>query len=66
MIMCGRKSESLTLLGRFVRDEDGATAIEYGLIVSLIFIAILTAVNGFTAENKNIYAKIENAVRVNP
>lgn len=66
MIMCGRNSDAHVLFERFVRDEDGATAIEYGLIVSLIFIAILTAVNNFTAENRNIYAKIENAVHVNP
>jgi pilus assembly protein Flp/PilA len=27
-----------------MRDEDGATAVEYGLIVSLIAVAIITAV----------------------
>jgi len=29
---------------RFVRDEDGVTAIEYGLIAALIAVAIITAV----------------------
>ena len=29
---------------RFVRDESGATAIEYGLIVALIAVVIVTAV----------------------
>jgi pilus assembly protein Flp/PilA len=29
---------------RFVRDEDGVTAIEYGLIASLIAVAIIVAV----------------------
>lgn len=62
MKMCGRKSDSLTLLGRFVRDEAGSTAIEYGLIVSLIFIAILAAVNNFTDANKNMYSEIQSAL----
>jgi pilus assembly protein Flp/PilA len=29
---------------RFLRDESGATAIEYGLIVALIAVVIITAV----------------------
>ena len=29
---------------RFIRDESGATAIEYGLIVALIAVVIITAV----------------------
>ena len=32
------------LFSRFVRDESGATAIEYGLIAALIAVAIITAV----------------------
>ena len=34
------------LVARFVKDESGATAIEYGLIAAGIAIAIITAVNG--------------------
>ena len=30
---------------RFVRDEEGVTAIEYGLIAALIAVAIIGAVN---------------------
>jgi pilus assembly protein Flp/PilA len=32
------------LLSRFVRDESGATAIEYGLIAALIAVVIITAI----------------------
>jgi pilus assembly protein Flp/PilA len=32
-----------TLMNRFVKDESGATAIEYGLIAALIAVAIITA-----------------------
>jgi len=31
-------------VSRFVKDESGATAIEYGLIAALIAVAIVTAV----------------------
>ena len=31
------------LVSRFVKDESGATAIEYGLIASLIAVAIIAA-----------------------
>ena len=34
------------LIARFVKDQSGATAIEYGLIAAGIAIAIITAVNG--------------------
>lgn len=35
----------MTILRGFVRDESGATAIEYGLIAALIAVAIITAVS---------------------
>lgn len=51
-----------TLTDRFARDESGATAIEYGLIVSLIFLAITAAVNGYSNETKNMYSTIQSAL----
>jgi pilus assembly protein Flp/PilA len=41
-----------SLVKRFVSDESGGTAIEYGLITALIAIAVITAVNG-VATNLN-------------
>ncbi len=35
-----------TLVARFVKDESGATAIEYGLIAAGISLAIIAVVNG--------------------
>mgnify|MGYP001765595950 CR=1 FL=1 len=32
----------MTLFARFLKDESGATAIEYGLIASLVAIAIIS------------------------
>lgn len=47
-----------TLLLRFAKDETGVTAIEYGLIASLIAVVIITAV---TLVGTNLTAKF-NAV----
>jgi pilus assembly protein Flp/PilA len=34
----------ISFASRFMRDETGATAIEYGLIVALVTVVIITAV----------------------
>jgi len=47
---------------RFWADESGATAIEYGLIVSCIFLAIVTAVSFFANSSSTMYNKISTAV----
>ena len=48
-----------TLFARFVKDESGATAIEYALIAAGIGIAIITAVNalGTAISNKFDFIK---------
>ena len=45
-------------ISKFVQDESGATAIEYGLIVALIAVVIITA---FTTLGQNINTKMTNA-----
>jgi pilus assembly protein Flp/PilA len=48
------ESNMKTLVLKFLKDESGATAIEYGLIAAGIAIAIITAVQGVgTALNTN-------------
>ncbi len=42
---------------RFMKDESGATAIEYGLIVALIAVVIITAV---TAVGTNLGSKFNS------
>ena len=42
-----------SLFARFVKDESGATAIEYGLIASLISVAAIVA---FTSVGANLSA----------
>lgn len=45
---------------RFARDERGATAIEYGLIVALVFLAVVTAVNNFASKTNTMYSDISS------
>lgn len=49
-----------------MRDERGATAIEYGLIASLIFLAIVTAVSVFGSRTSGMYdfiaATVSNSI----
>ena len=42
-------------VSRFMNDESGATAIEYGLIVALIAVVVITA---FTTIGTNLNAKM--------
>jgi len=47
---------------RFLKNEDGATAIEYGLIAALIGVAIITAV-GLVGTNLNgTFTSVSNAL----
>ena len=46
------------LFSRFVRDESGATAIEYGLIAAGISIAIIAVVNGLGTKLKTTFSSI--------
>jgi pilus assembly protein Flp/PilA len=48
------------LVSRFVKDESGATAIEYGLIAAGIAIAIITAVNGLGSKLSTNFNTISN------
>jgi pilus assembly protein Flp/PilA len=47
---------------RLLRDNRGATAIEYGLIVSLIVIAIIAAVQGVANETNGLWADVRENV----
>jgi pilus assembly protein Flp/PilA len=50
-------------LTRFLRDEDGATSIEYGLIIALIFLVILSALTAFGATGSGVFNGAMDAIR---
>jgi pilus assembly protein Flp/PilA len=47
---------------RLMRDIRGATAIEYGLIVALIVIAMMAALRGVANENTGLWAVVTSKV----
>ena len=47
-----------TSIARFVKDELGATAIEYGLIAAGIAVAIITAVNAVGTDLSGLFGRI--------
>jgi pilus assembly protein Flp/PilA len=47
---------------RFLRDETGATAIEYGLIAALIAVVIITAVTTLGTNIKGNFTKVATAM----
>ena len=53
------------VLSRILRDHRGATAIEYGLIVALIVIAILATLKGVADENTGIWTYVMSNVDAN-
>ena len=51
------------LVSRFVKDESGATAIEYGLIAAGIAIAIITAVQGVGGKLSTNFGMISTSLK---
>jgi pilus assembly protein Flp/PilA len=47
---------------KFLKDESGATAIEYALIASLIAVFIITAVQAVGTKVNNVFSEIGNAL----
>ena len=52
-----------SLFRRFVRDDSGATAIEYGLIAAGIAVVIITAVQLVGTNLTTTFNSVANAVR---
>jgi pilus assembly protein Flp/PilA len=51
------------LIARFVKDESGATAIEYGLIAAGIALAIIAVVNGLGTNLNAKFTSINSALK---
>ena len=49
-------------VSRFVADESGATAIEYGLIAALVAVALVTALTAMQGKISGTFAKVGNAL----
>ena len=53
----------MRLLMKFLRDETGATAIEYGLIAAGISLAIIVSVNGLGTKLSTKFASIGSSLK---
>jgi pilus assembly protein Flp/PilA len=51
------------LIARFVKDESGATAIEYGLIAAGISLAIIAVVNGLGSNLNTKFTSVNTALK---
>jgi pilus assembly protein Flp/PilA len=51
------------LIARFVKDESGATAIEYGLIAAGISLAIIAVVNGLGTKLSTNFSSISTSLK---
>lgn len=53
-----------TSIARFVKDESGATAIEYGLIAAGIAVAIITAVGTVGTNLSGLFDDVASKLKV--
>jgi pilus assembly protein Flp/PilA len=50
------------LVMRFMKDQSGATAIEYGLIAAGVSVAIITILKGVGTKLSSTFTKVQNAL----
>jgi pilus assembly protein Flp/PilA len=50
-------------ISNFIRNESGATAIEYALIASLIAVAIITAVSTVGTKVSTVFSEVGNSLK---
>jgi pilus assembly protein Flp/PilA len=53
----------MSKLIRFLRDESGATAIEYGLVAAGISMAIITVVGTLGSSLNTTFTSLQNAIK---
>jgi len=58
-----RRKRASAMARSFRNDESGATAIEYGLLVALLFLAIVAGVKGYTQSASGMYDRIDNTLQ---
>jgi pilus assembly protein Flp/PilA len=52
-----------SIVSRFLKDESGATAIEYGLIAALIGVGIIASVKLVRTELQNTFTTIDTELK---
>jgi pilus assembly protein Flp/PilA len=57
------QERSMQHISNFIRNESGATAIEYALIASLIAVAIITAVSTVGTKVSTVFSEVGNSLK---
>ncbi|MFM2248565.1 MAG: hypothetical protein RL071_4640 [Pseudomonadota bacterium] len=52
----------MNMIKRFIKDESGATAIEYGLIAGLVAVAVIAALTALGGSLNNLFSDISDTV----
>jgi pilus assembly protein Flp/PilA len=52
----------MTVFRRFLSDRQGATAIEYGLIASILAVAIIGGFGALSNQLQNVFETVKNAM----
>jgi pilus assembly protein Flp/PilA len=52
----------MTIVKKFLKDEEGAAAIEYGLIAVGISVAIMAVVQGVSTKLNSTFTSVQNAL----
>jgi pilus assembly protein Flp/PilA len=61
--VCRKQAEDqVIILKKFLRDQSGATAIEYGLIAAGISVAIIAVVQGLGSKLDTTFTSVKNAL----
>jgi pilus assembly protein Flp/PilA len=53
----------MNLISRFVRDESGATAIEYGLIAALVAVVIITGITAVGTKLSTTFVNLSTSLK---
>lgn len=61
LTICGDTGQAMLtkLKQTYLKDERGSPAVEYGIIISLIFLALVAATQRFSSSNKAVFEKVE-------
>jgi pilus assembly protein Flp/PilA len=62
-LICRQERTLQKLVRKFWNDENGATAIEYGLIAAGIALAIIAAVNGLGSNLNGVFTSVNNSLK---
>jgi pilus assembly protein Flp/PilA len=58
-----KELDMTNLVKRFVKDDSGATAIEYGLIAAGISVAIIAVVQGLGTKLNTTFTSVQTALK---